>query len=201
MSENQTPADGVDTPRDTAVIRDSGCEIELGEGLKKAAVEDIGAKNFESPKHFGVRGAWKLKPKSVIALDFDGTCVYPDYPGVGREIGAAPVLHDLVAAGHYLVLWTVRSGAMGDPNADALLPALAWFQKHRIPLHSVNCLPGQKDYSISPKVDAHLYIDNKGLGIPLVEDDEKPFVDWDRVREYLITEGYLPEPTAPLHAP
>ena len=39
------------------------------------------------------------KPR-IIAVDFDGTCVTHEYPKVGRDIGAAAVLKDLVAAGH-----------------------------------------------------------------------------------------------------
>ena len=38
----------------------------------------------------------------IIAIDFDGTCVYHDYPYVGKDIGAVPVLKELVAAGHKL---------------------------------------------------------------------------------------------------
>ena len=37
-----------------------------------------------------------------IAIDFDGTCVTHEYPGVGREIGAAPVLKKLTENGHIL---------------------------------------------------------------------------------------------------
>ena len=44
----------------------------------------------------------------VIAVDFDGTCVTHDYPAVGKEIGAVPVLKALVQAGHKLILFTMR---------------------------------------------------------------------------------------------
>jgi len=44
----------------------------------------------------------------IIAVDFDGTCVAYDFPNIGQDIGAVPVLEELVAAGHKLILWTVR---------------------------------------------------------------------------------------------
>lgn len=37
----------------------------------------------------------------IIAVDFDGTCVTHEFPKVGEEIGAAPVLSGPFAvAGH-----------------------------------------------------------------------------------------------------
>jgi predicted mannosyl-3-phosphoglycerate phosphatase (HAD superfamily) len=47
----------------------------------------------------------------IIAVDFDGTCVTHEYPRIGRDIGAAPVLKRLTDAGHKLILWTMRSTA------------------------------------------------------------------------------------------
>jgi len=36
----------------------------------------------------------------VIAIDFDGTCVTHDFPKVGKDIGAVPVLRELVENGY-----------------------------------------------------------------------------------------------------
>jgi len=44
----------------------------------------------------------------VLAIDFDGTCVTHDFPRIGSEIGAPPVLRALVSSGHKLVLFTMR---------------------------------------------------------------------------------------------
>ncbi len=57
-----------------------------------------------------------------IAVDFDATCVTDNYPDVGEDIGAAPVLRELAEKGHQLILWTMRSGA------DLAL-AVSWFKK------------------------------------------------------------------------
>ena len=46
----------------------------------------------------------------IIAVDFDGTCVSHEYPKVGKDIGAVPVLKALVEIGHKIILNTMRSG-------------------------------------------------------------------------------------------
>jgi hypothetical protein len=115
----------------------------------------------------------------IIAVDFDGTCVTHEFPKVGREIGAAPVLKRLVEDGHELILWTMRSeGKLDD--------AIAWFEKHNIPLYGVQENPTQKTWTKSPKAYAQLYIDDAALGCPLkrTEIDDRPFVDWGEVSKY-----------------
>jgi hypothetical protein len=44
-----------------------------------------------------------------ICIDFDGTCVTHEFPKVGKDIGAAPVLKELTEKGHRLILFTMRS--------------------------------------------------------------------------------------------
>ena len=126
----------------------------------------------------------------VIAVDFDGTCVTHEFPEIGKEIGAVPVLRFLVNQGHQIVLNTIRSPR--DGHKDVLREAVHWFQKHNIILHGVNENPGQKSWTESPKVYAHLYIDDAALGIPLVTDrHERPFVDWIKVVELLCERGII----------
>ena len=48
----------------------------------------------------------------TIAVDFDGTCVTHEYPYLGQDIGAAPVLRELADAGYRLILNTMRSGKL-----------------------------------------------------------------------------------------
>ena len=117
----------------------------------------------------------------VIAVDFDGTCVTHEYPKVGREIGAVPVLRDLVSAGCRLVLWTMRDdGEFTD--------AVKWFRKHDIPLWGYNQNPEQKSWTQSAKAYANVYIDDAALGAPLRKGmlGERPHIDWQQVREMLL---------------
>ena len=122
-----------------------------------------------------------------IAIDFDGTCVTHDYPRIGKEIGATEVLKRLVEAGHKLILNTMRSD-------KELQDAINWFKKNGIELYGVNENPTQKRWTNSPKVYAHMYIDDAALGCPLInapELSDRQFVDWDSVGRKLIQMGII----------
>ena len=122
----------------------------------------------------------------IIAIDFDGTCVTHEYPRVGRDIGAVPVLREL-AEKHSLILWTMRSGT-------ELEEAVAWFARQGIPLHAINGNPAQKSWTDSPKAYAELYIDDAALGCPLSpprSPGERPYVDWRAVADLLAEKGVL----------
>ena len=135
----------------------------------------------------------------IIAVDFDGTCVTHDFPRIGKDIGAIPVLKDLVRNGHQIILFTMRSNKeSGDvPEEDGYISpnfgprldeAVQWFENNGIPLYGINENPSQKDWTDSPKPYAHLYIDDAALGIPLGYNlliSERPFVDWVGVRRLL----------------
>lgn len=122
----------------------------------------------------------------VIAVDFDGTCVTHEYPYMGSDISAVPVLKELTDAGYRLILTTMRSGKTEKE-------AVKWFKDNDIPLWGVNKNPEQKSWTSSPKVYADLYIDDCALGVPLTTSasSTRPYVDWTRVREWLVAEGYL----------
>lgn len=124
----------------------------------------------------------------IIAIDFDGTCVSHDYPYIGKEIGAAPVLRELVSAGHELILFTMRDG-------KTLKEAEAWFKENKIKLKDSNRNKEQSRWTSSPKVDADLYIDDSALGIPLKYEDglPRPYVDWTKTRALLVEVGVLDE--------
>lgn len=115
----------------------------------------------------------------IIAIDFDGTCVTHDYPKIGQDIGAVPVLRALVEQGHKLILWTMR-------DKQELLDAINWFKHHEIELWGINNNPDQKHWTSSRKVYAHIYIDDCALGVPLVTGKhERDYVDWEKIIEIL----------------
>lgn len=122
----------------------------------------------------------------VIAIDFDGTCVTHDYPKIGKDIGAIPILKNLVHNGHLLILWTMRSG-------DELNAAVNWFDKNGIQLYGIQTNPGQTNWTNSPKAYAQLYIDDAALGCPLIESkySDRPYVDWATVEPMLMKMGLL----------
>jgi len=121
----------------------------------------------------------------IIAVDFDGTCVTHDFPEVGQYIGAEEVLLEILAAGHNLVLNTMRS-------EEDLIPAVQWFKDRGIHLYGVNLNPDQRSWTSSPKVYAHLYIDDAAVGTPLVVGQHpRPYVDWGKMRWLLKRKGVL----------
>ena len=127
----------------------------------------------------------------VIVVDFDGTCVSHEFPLVGNDIGAVPVLQALVSAGHKLVLSTMRS----NRDSGHLDDAVAWFEENAIPLYGVQENPTQIEWTAIPKAHGDIEIDDRALGCPLKEDElisDSPFVDWDAVRRMLEQQGVLP---------
>lgn len=141
----------------------------------------------------------------IIAVDFDGTCVTHEFPKVGKDIGAVPVLKELVEKGHKIILYTMRS----HPNKsnkgktlsewiisnDTLQDAIDWFKENDIPLWGINENPNQKKWTSSPKIYANIYIDDAALGTPLRYAKEgglyRPYVDWDKMRILLRNKGVL----------
>ena len=119
-----------------------------------------------------------------IGIDFDGTCVTHEYPYIGEDIGAIPVLKTFVAKGHLLILNTMRSG-------KELQEAVDWFKANDIPLYGINEDPDQKKWTQSPKVYANLSIDDAALGCPLIfnpEISDRPFVNWPEVLRLFLKE-------------
>jgi hypothetical protein len=123
----------------------------------------------------------------TINIDADGTIFTHDYPNIGKDIGAVPVLQELVNQGHQLILFTMRSG-------KELQDAVDWFKDNDIPLYGIQTNPTQKRWTESPKSYAQLMIDDSALGCPLRIDktlSERPFVDWGQVESLLIQKGIL----------
>ena len=124
-----------------------------------------------------------FRPGTVVAVEFDGVCVSNEYPRMGFDTGAAPVLRRIVACGGHIVLWTVRSG-------KELLAAVGWFEAKGIPLFGINANPVQNEWMASPKCQAQIYIDAAALGCPLLDGapGDRKFVDWATVSKILWPE-------------
>lgn len=130
----------------------------------------------------------------IIAIDFDGTCVTHEFPKIGKDIGAAPILKALTDNGHKLILYTMRDDSykkFNDFEGNTLQDAIEWFRSHEIPLYGVNKNESQDRWTHSPKVYAHLYIDDAALGVPLMYNEDRPYVDWKRVIIMLADKGCL----------
>ena len=96
----------------------------------------------------------------IIAVDFDGTIVDDNYPGIGSpKIFAFDTLKELQKKGHRLILWTYRYGTRLDEAVDFCL-------KNGLEFYAVNkSYPEEKfDGSISRKVNADVFIDDRNIG-------------------------------------
>jgi hypothetical protein len=138
-----------------------------------------------------------------ICIDFDGTCVTHEFPKVGKDIGAERVLRRLLENNHRLILFTMRSDKSTVSSEDKeihteagnyLTNAVNWFKEKQIPLYGINVNPRQRSWTKSPKAYGQMYIDDCGIGCPLVIDVEisnKPFVNWGEVERILIEKGII----------
>lgn len=140
--------------------------------------------------------------KLTILVDFDGTCCTYEFPAIGKDIGAAPVLRELVAAGHQLILWTMRCDHTEPPVTDDpdihphggnyLSEAVKWFEDRNIPLYGINTNPTQEKWTSSPKAYGTLCLDDINLGARLSKIAHlRPFIDWPPTYDDLCHAGIL----------
>ncbi len=121
--------------------------------------------------------------KLILLIDFDGSCVTHDYPLIGKDIGAIPVLKKLIENKHKLILFTMRSG-------KELQDAVNWFGTNGLTLYGINENPTQKHWTTSPKPYGHIILDDTALGCPLKTDLElspRPFLDWIEIEKILLS--------------
>lgn len=122
--------------------------------------------------------------KKAVAIDFDGTLAYTDFPTILEPIPEAiEFVKQCNQAGVAVILWTCRTG-------HHLNEAVAWCKEHDLELNAVNNnlddWVGEfytKYPTVHPdgrKVAADLYIDDKALG----------GIDWDKAFEWLRRNGY-----------
>ncbi len=120
----------------------------------------------------------------IIAVDFDGTIVFHEFPKVGAPVpGAIEWLLKFQEAGAKLILWTMRSDGPQE-DRHVLLDAVNYCLGRGLNFWGINENPDQKEWTCSPKAYAHVYIDDAAFGCPLVAykmPDFRPHVDWDIV--------------------
>jgi hypothetical protein len=95
-----------------------------------------------------------------IAVDFDGTIVDHEYPNIGKEkLFAFLTLKELDKMGAKLILWTFRHGKELDE-------AVEFCRLNGVEFYAVNRNYPEEvfDESVSRKIDADIYIDDKNLG-------------------------------------
>lgn len=151
----------------------------------------------------------------IIGIDFDGTIVEHRYPVIGLAVPhAARVMKRLVANGHKLILYTMRSDrVMQDENdkdvvEDYLQQAVDYIIDNcDVAMWAINKNPEQAEWTSSPKVYCQIYIDDAALGCPLIyppptvdirtefpePEHHRPYVDWMAVERQLTDRGLFTE--------
>ena len=108
-----------------------------------------------------------------IAVDFDGTIVDHEYPGIGKEkLFAFQTLKEFEKLGARLILWTFRTGKELDD-------AIEYCRKNGVEFYAVNKNYPEEifDETVSRKIDADIYIDDRNIG---------GFPGWSGVWQILI---------------
>jgi len=116
-----------------------------------------------------------------VAVDFDGTIVENAYPAIGQEmLFAFETMKLLQHRGFLLVLWTYRTGKQ-------LEEAVEFCRQHGVEFYAVNSNYAEEvlDETVSRKIDADIYIDDKNLG---------GFPGWRRVWEMLCPDEAAIDP-------
>jgi hydroxymethylpyrimidine pyrophosphatase-like HAD family hydrolase len=96
----------------------------------------------------------------IIAIDFDGTIVEHRYPKIGKEMPFAfETIKALQKNQHQIILWTYRAGKELDE-------AIEFCKKKGVEFYAVNknYPEEQFDETISRKINADLYIDDRNIG-------------------------------------
>jgi len=116
-----------------------------------------------------------FKETITIAVDFDGTIVEDNYPGIGKpQLFAFDTLKKLQDKGHRLILWTYRHG-------KALEEAVAFCKENGITFYAVNkSFPEEVfDDKYSRKLNADLFIDDRNFG---------GMVSWGEIYQNIVGE-------------
>lgn len=96
-----------------------------------------------------------------IAVDFDGTIVEHEYPGIGKEkLFAFQTLRELEKRGALLILWTFRTG-------KELREAVEFCRINGIEFYAVNKNYPEEVFdeaTVSRKINADIYIDDRNVG-------------------------------------
>jgi len=123
---------------------------------------------------------------TVIAVGFDGTIVQHRFPDIGPPVpGALHWLKRYEQAGAGIILWTLRTFSFlcdEDERYDTLAPAENYLRDNGLVPWGVNSDPLAWTL-LDTKIQAHVYIDDKAFGCPLVHPigEGRPYVDWSVV--------------------
>lgn len=117
-----------------------------------------------------------------LAIDFDGTIAEHEFPRIGPAVpGAFEWLKKFKEAGATLILWTMRcDGRLEHPFV--LSEAVDFCRANGIEFDAVNEGINDRNWTDSPKIFSHLYIDDAAFGCPLIQPEgRRAYVNWEEI--------------------
>lgn len=117
--------------------------------------------------------------RTIIAVDFDGTIVAHKFPKIGKPApGAFEWMRKWQDTGALLILYTMRSDGRKD-GSRPLTEASVFCASHGVYFWWLNHNLEQHTWTESPKVYAHLYVDDMAIGCPMIANEDGDMVaDW-----------------------
>ncbi len=112
-----------------------------------------------------------------ICIDFDGTIVDHAYPSIGSPVPEAiKWMKRWIELDAQLILFTMRSN-------DGLRSAIDYLEENDLKFYGYNHNPTQREWTQSPKVHGHIYVDDAAFGCPLIRHPGflRMCVDWSVV--------------------
>lgn len=103
----------------------------------------------------------------IIAVDFDGTIVDHEFPGIGKlKPGAKDVLNKWHDQGIKVIIWTCRDDVDDSLGEQSTLEAVKKFlAENDIKYDTINEMSTVQPFRLSsPKVYADIYIDDRNFG-------------------------------------
>lgn len=98
----------------------------------------------------------KVERPTIYAVDFDGTLVKNEFPGIGEpNKKVVEYVRERKRQGDIIILWTTRKNEFLDE-------ALQFCQQHNIPIDYANENVPWLDFETSSKIFADVYIDDRG---------------------------------------
>jgi hydroxymethylpyrimidine pyrophosphatase-like HAD family hydrolase len=96
--------------------------------------------------------------RKIIAIDFDGTIVKHQYPGIGPvRKNALKVINRLYDEGYIIIIWTCRY------TPEDLKNMTDWLDKS-ISYNHINSNDPELRFQPTPKIYADTYIDDRQVG-------------------------------------
>lgn len=101
----------------------------------------------------------------IIAIDFDGTIVDHEFPGIGKlKPNVKEVINRLHNEGHTIIIWTCRTTQKEPTEESTIFCAKEFLDRWGIKFHTINNNDPRNSFQPAPKIYADVYIDDRNLG-------------------------------------